>query len=710
VRGEHLDGVLATGQRGVQPLLVLRGGAQEGEEGQQGGLAVQRGEGRGGVEEGAQRLAAAGGEGVRRGGQLDVQAGDGEHPVQHVHQRVAERAAQLPYLGGEPGEAHPGLGREAQAVVAVAGVGGAVASPAVEEGLQRVGERDGLGGVGPGRGGGQPLGVAGRGVRSGRAVPDQQPGAASEQCQVARPDPPARAGEQPHQRGVRGGVLEHLADRDQVGHLGQPEQPGEPDHLDRHVPGHQRGVDVRELGGGAAQHGDRAGRGAGPGEVRDRVGEPAGLVVPGGQQCAAHQAVPLGAGGRAQRLDALVAGTQRGGEAVGEVEQPAPAAAVLGERVAAGGGAVGVREVPGEVVEVGDRGAAPAVDGLAGVADRGDRVPGPRLAAEQPGEQQPLRDRGVLVLVQQHDAVAVPEHPADLGPGRRQLGGPGDLVPEVEQVAAALLPAVRLREAGEIEPGADHPERVAHPGVAAPRRVEPGQPGGQRLVVRAQPPAVDQVLGHLPGEREQVPDQRGQPLGEVRERSGRGAQHPGGELVAGGVGEQPGGGLDADPHPVLGEQPPGEGVVGGDLGLPRALRPRFAVRVGRAADPGFGECLPDPLGQFSGRLVGEGQPEHPVRRDLPGPHQPHHPRGHHRGLPRPGPGHDHLRRERRGDAGQLLGREGNPEQRLELLGIGEARGHRVRLPTAADSGLVTLWGERDDEVWIVTLRGARLRS
>ena len=49
------------------------------------------------------------------------------------------------------------------------------------------------------------------------------------------------------------------------------------------------------------------------------------------QQGAADHAVALGARRRAQRLDALVHGAQRLGEAVGEVEQAAAAAAVLAE-------------------------------------------------------------------------------------------------------------------------------------------------------------------------------------------------------------------------------------------------------------------------------------------------------------------------------------------------------------------------------------------
>ena len=140
-----------------------------------------------------------------------------------------------------------------------------------------------------------------------------------------------------------------------------------------------------EVGRRTAQDGDLAGRRAGAYEVGDGVGEPVDLLGVGAQQRAADQAVALGAGGRAQRLHARVHGAQGLGEAVGEVEEAAAAAAVLAERLAGRGAAVGVREVLGEVVEVGDGGAAPAVDRLAGVADGGHRVAG--AAAEETGEQ-----------------------------------------------------------------------------------------------------------------------------------------------------------------------------------------------------------------------------------------------------------------------------------------------------------------------------------
>ena len=51
--------------------------------------------------------------------------------------------------------------------------------------------------------------------------------------------------------------------------------------------------------------------------------------------------------------------------------------------------------------------------------------------------------------------------------------------------------------------------------------------------------------------RARSPTRSGRDLVERRVRAGRGAQHPRGELEAGGVGEQPGAGLEADPQAVV---------------------------------------------------------------------------------------------------------------------------------------------------------------
>lgn len=65
VGGEHLHGVLAAGERVVEALLVLGGGAQEAEEGEEARGAVVRDERGGDVEKVGEGLATAGGQGVR---------------------------------------------------------------------------------------------------------------------------------------------------------------------------------------------------------------------------------------------------------------------------------------------------------------------------------------------------------------------------------------------------------------------------------------------------------------------------------------------------------------------------------------------------------------------------------------------------------------------------------------------------------------------
>ena len=106
--------------------------------------------------------------------------------------------------------------------------------------------------------------------------------------------------------------------------------------------------------------------------------------------------------------------------------------------------------------------------------------------------------------------------------------------------------------------------------------------------------------------------------------------------------------------------------------------PGGVVGVGRTSGsvtPARDERLAHALGQLARRLVGEGQAEHLLGGDLAGADQPHHAGGHHRGLARARSGHDHLRGGRRGDAGHLLRGEGDAEELLELLGVGEMCGH-----------------------------------
>ncbi|MFK4545354.1 hypothetical protein RKD29_004950 [Streptomyces tendae] len=659
MRGEHLDGVLAAGQRVVQALLVLGGGAQEAEEGEQGGLAVARGEGGGDVEEVGQGLAAAGRQGVRGRRQLDLQTGDGEDAVQDVHERVGQGPAQIAQLGGQPGEPHARVRREGQPVV----VPGAV-QRRLQEGVQGVRQRYHLGRVDSLDGLGEPpVGIV---VALHARVAHQQPGAAAQERQVARADAPARSGEQPHQGGVGPRVLEDLADGDQVGHLGQVQQPGEADDLDGDVAGDQRALDLGEVGRRPAQDGDLSGRRAGAHEVGDGVGDPADLLGVGAQQGAADHAVAFGAGGGAQGLHARVHGAQGLGEAVGEVEEATAAAAVLAERLTGRGSSVRVGEVFGEVVEVGDGGAPPAVDGLAGVAHGGHGMAG--AAAEQTREEDALGHGRVLVLVEQHDPVLVAQHAAHLGePG--ELCGQGDLVAEVEQVPFAFCGSVPDHQVGQLAAGGGGLGDLAQIGVAEPDALQGVQEAG---VPGAQGFGAYQVLGEFGVEGEEVADQVGEGPGERRVGPGGLAQDPRGELVAGGVGEQTGRRFKTEAQAVVGQETAREGVVRRDRRLARRVVRVDHVRVGHArSDQG----LADAFGEFAGRLVGEGEAQDLFRGDLAGADQPHHARGHHRRLARPGSGHDHLRCGRRDDAGRLLRGEGDAEELLELLGIGDVGGH-----------------------------------
>ena len=121
-------------------------------------------------------------------------------------------------------------------------------------------------------------------------------------------------------------------------------------------------------------------------------------------------------------------------------------ATVLRQREPCGGSIVADgREVLREVLDVVDAGAAPAVDRLAGVADGHHRMP----VAEDPLQQHALRDRGVLVLVEQHDAVARAKVGDDVGEALHDLAGQPDLVGEVEHVAGGLLRPPLHDEVGE---------------------------------------------------------------------------------------------------------------------------------------------------------------------------------------------------------------------------------------------------------------------
>ncbi len=291
-----------------------------------------------------------------------------------------------------------------------------------------------------------------------------------------------------------------------------------------------------------------------------------------------------------------------------------------------------------------------------------------RAAAEQARQQDALGHGGVLVLVQEHHAELLAQQPAHVGDGG-ESGGQGDLVAEVEQVPFALGGPVAHDEVGEFAAGGSGFGDLAQVGVGELGAVQGVQQAG---VPGAQPGGVHEVFGEFGVEGEQVADEVGEGAGERRVGAGGFAQHARGELVAGCVGQQPGGGFEADAQAVVGQQTAGEGVVRRDDRLAGRVVRVDGLGVGHT---GFDQRLADPLGEFTGGLVGEGQAEHLLGGDLSGADQPDHAGRHHGRLARAGSGHDHLRGGRRGDAGRLLRGERDTEELFELLGVGDTGGH-----------------------------------
>ena len=157
--------------------------------------------------------------------------------------------------------------------------------------------------------------------------------------------------------------------------------------------------------------------------------------------CRATRTSPAGAPGRGRSSSTATPLRPQGlGDAVGQGEHLGRVAEAGQQPVAGGrdGLAVGVdaREVGDEPRQVRRARAAPAVDRLEGVADRGDR--GALVVREQRTQHDPLRVPGVLVLVEQHRAERLALGGPDLVVGLGEAGGRGHLVGEVEAALGAL--------------------------------------------------------------------------------------------------------------------------------------------------------------------------------------------------------------------------------------------------------------------------------
>ena len=196
--------------------------------------------------------------------------------------------------------------------------------------VERVAERGDLGGVDAV---GDPDQLVAEGLGLPRPAARQEGRPAAEQAEVAGADRPPGAGEQGQQGGVGGDVVEQVQGGHDLGHLGQPDQPGQADDLDRHV---ASGQGVEHVGGVRVVAGEHADVGPlRPGVVGrlDLVGQPGRARRPGSSstRIATSPCPASGFGGQPDDL-AGVPVVERLGQPVGHLEDAAVGAAADGQR------------------------------------------------------------------------------------------------------------------------------------------------------------------------------------------------------------------------------------------------------------------------------------------------------------------------------------------------------------------------------------------
>ncbi len=473
--------------------------------------------------------------------------------------------------------------------------------------------------------------------------------------------------------------MQHAQRRHHVLHLGHGKQSAEPHHLARDAPRLERPAQRHELRPLPAQHGDvgraharrpavgprRAVRRR-PGGQREQRGclrgHPLRLIGHGRQQRGAHPATACpGRLGDEQRHVRRLRPQLRL-EPARRLKHIARVAEAGGQLLDRGRRAGSRGEVHGEPAEVARARAAPAVDRLARVADRGDRVP----VAEQGAQQHELRVAGVLVLVEQHHLVATALGGAHLRVPVGDPRGQCHLIPVVEYLASALRLGVAVHKRQQLFPGP-----LCVDGTAHPREHPAGPPGRLRvepLTGLHDVPRRPQVLRQVAGQLEHRRGHRLRRPGHVVHRPVIGGHDRRGELPGQRGRDQPHRRLEALTQRVIADQAARVGVIGADhrFAGPRARLVAFWVagqsRPAQRVEPGA-----DPVGKLGRRLPGEGEAEHPLRADQAVGHQPDKPRGHRLALARAGAGHDGQRPERRTDGGRLLRRRlGQPQQPRQL--------------------------------------------
>ena len=182
------------------------------------------------------------------GGDFDVQEHGPLHLTQERCEVVPHVAAQLPEFRREPVQPLQRLGAELAAVR-----GGPVLARQPVEGLDQAGGVREVAfdhrSLGP-----AVVGIVIRGIAGPAAAPGEEAGPVPQGHQVRGANPPARPGEQAHQRIRAARIGQDPEGRDEVDDLGGVQQPAESDDLVRNPAHLEFAPDAFHLGAPAAQH------------------------------------------------------------------------------------------------------------------------------------------------------------------------------------------------------------------------------------------------------------------------------------------------------------------------------------------------------------------------------------------------------------------------------------------------------------------------
>ena len=193
--------------------------------------------------------------------------------------------------------------------------------------------------------------------------------------------------------------MQHLQDAAQFDDNGLSEQAGRTHELSGNAAHPQCCIDLGKLIRGHRQDSDAIPVILSRTDLSDAISHPLEFFRVGREQTRTDvTGAPVGGLG-GKWLDPGVHLTQGARNLIGEIKDAGAGTTVLAQRIALRLATVRLREVLDEILDIRHARTAPAVDRLAGIADRGDRM----ATTEDLLQQAALGDRGVLVLVEQHD-------------------------------------------------------------------------------------------------------------------------------------------------------------------------------------------------------------------------------------------------------------------------------------------------------------------